>query len=276
MSDASRQSPFPGMDPYLESRWSDVHAKMIGFIGEAIQPLLPRDLRARAEERLLLEADIDQDPEFGEYRSDVAVIETSPGSRAPAAKASAGAAVVDPIIIRRFPTPTLDRWVQIVDVSNGNRVVTAIEILSPWNKLAGRLNRQYLRKLEDYARANVSVVEIDLLRSPRRGRMAVTEADIPPERRAPYIVCVRLGWEPETWRAYPLPLRTRLPALPIPLRQTDSEILLELQPIIDRIYTAGGHDDIDYTKPPEPALAEADAAWAVELLRRKIPGDRIA
>ena len=172
------------MDPYLESRWSDVHAKMIGFIGEALQPMLPRDLRARAEERLLLEADADEDAESGTYRSDVAVVETGTGSRKPT-PGPAGAAVVDPVVIRRFPTPMLDRWVQIVDVSSGNRVVTAIEILSPWNKQAGRLNRQYLRKLEDYARANVSVVEIDLLRAPHRGRMAVTEADIPAERRPP-------------------------------------------------------------------------------------------
>jgi hypothetical protein len=48
----------------------------------------------------------------------------------------------------------------------------------------------------------------------------------------------------------------------------DPQILLELQPVIDRIYVAGGHDDIDYTKPPEPSLTDADATWAVELLRR--------
>ncbi|HZK82825.1 MAG TPA: DUF4058 family protein [Humisphaera sp.] len=52
----TRRSPFPGMDPYLEQRWSDVHVKLIGFVGEAIQPLLPRALRARAEERILLDA----------------------------------------------------------------------------------------------------------------------------------------------------------------------------------------------------------------------------
>jgi hypothetical protein len=256
------------MDPYLEARWSDVHVKLIGFIGEAIQPLLPRDLRARGEERLLLEADCQDEPATQTYRSDVSVIETGLGVPKPASPTSETVALLDPIVIRRFPTPALERWVQIVDVSSGNRVITAIEILSPWNKFAGRLNRQYLRKLEDYARANVNLVEIDLLRSPSRGRMAVTESDIPPERRTPYIVCVRLGWESETWRAYPLPLRAALPAIPIPLRQTEPEIDLALQPIIDRIYVAGGHDDIDYSKPPEPALSNADALWAAELLRR--------
>ena len=142
--------------------------------------------------------------------------------------------------------------------------------LSPWHKLAGRWNRQYLRKLEDYARAGVSVVEIDLLRTPSRVRMAVTEAGIPSERRAVYMLCVRLGWEPDAWRAYPLDLRARLPSCPIPLRREEPEVLLELQPIIDRISIAGGHDDIDYTVPPEPPLSKGEIVWAEGFLRKTI------
>ena len=34
-------SPFPGMDPYLEARWSDVHAALCPAIRAALQPLLP-------------------------------------------------------------------------------------------------------------------------------------------------------------------------------------------------------------------------------------------
>ena len=223
------RSPFPGMDPYLESRWSDVHVKLIGFMGEAIQPLLPPALRARGEERLLLE--------------------TEAGDDTAASQA-----------------PIVDRWIQIIDVSTGNRVVTAIEILSPWNKAPGRLNRLYLRKLDDYAKAGVSVVEIDLLRYPPRGRLPVTEGDIPPERRTAYLTCVRLGWEPETWRAYPMSLRLPLPSLPIPLRETDAQVALDLQPLIERVYVAGGHDDIDYSTPLDPPLSQSDSAWANELL----------
>jgi hypothetical protein len=40
---------------------------------------------------------------------------------------------------------------------------------------------------------------------------------------------------------------------------------LELQPLITRVYAAGGHDDIDYRKPPDPPLEPDDAAWAAEL-----------
>lgn len=267
------KSPFPGMDPYLEARWSDVHVKMIGFIGEAIQPLLPRALRARAEERVLLESleDGDEAVPLAEYRSDVAVVETT------ATRVAAGVVLaatepgsdLDPVLIRRQPLPPVERWVQIIDVTNGNRVVTAIEILSPHNKAASRLNRDYLRKLDDYARGGVSVVEIDLLRKPSRVRLPVTEHDLPPDRRAAYLTCVRLGWEPETWRAYPMPLRSPLPRLPIPLRREDAPVTLDVQSLIERVYAAGGHDDIDYGVAPEPPLDEEDARWASEQVARR-------
>ena len=68
------KSPFPGMDPYLESRWSDVHSALIIAIREALQPRLPSNLRARSEERVLLEAGGDEDD--ATYRADVAVVET--------------------------------------------------------------------------------------------------------------------------------------------------------------------------------------------------------
>jgi hypothetical protein len=255
-------SPFPGMDPYLESRWSDVHVKLISFIGEALQPLLPRDLRARSEERVLLEEE--DEAESRAYRSDVAIVDT--GRPAPAV-ASASVATVEPIFIRRQPAPIFDRFVQIIDVTSGNRVVTAIEVLSPWNKAAGRLNRAYLRKLDDYARGGVNVIEVDLLRYPTRGRLNVTETDIPAARRTAYVTCVRRAWESETWIAYPMPLRAPLPPVPVPLRQRDGEIELRLQPLIARVYAASGHDDIDYSRSVEPPLEAEDAEWADRLLK---------
>jgi len=256
------------MDPYLQGRWPDVHAKLIAYIGETLTPLLPRDLRARSEERVVLESI--EGESLRRYRGDVAVVEASragePGSSAVAATATA---TIVPVIIEFSDEPYVDRFVQIVDLTNGGKVVTAIEVLSPWNKAAGRLNEDYLRKLSDYARAGVSVVEIDLLRGSRS--RIVTANDLPPDRRSAYTVCVRRGWLGNRWEAYPIPLQQRLPPIPIPLRQSDSDVLLELQPLIDRVYLAGGHDDIDYRKPAEPPLEAADAAWAAELLRSGAP-----
>jgi hypothetical protein len=253
------------MDPFLEARWSDVHVTLIGFIKEALQPLLPPGLRARWEERVLLES-TDGEPARA-CRSDVSVVDVGARARGKAPAERPVVATVEPCLVMRPEAPQFDRFIQIIDSTSGNRVVTAIEVLSPWNKGPGRLNRDYLRRLEDYARGEVSVVEIDLLRYPGRERLDVGQGDLPPERRAPYLVCVRCAWAPAVWEVYPMPLRQPLPRVPIPLRPADEDVGLDLQPLLERVYVAGAHDDVDYTKPIDPQLDENDMVWADALLR---------
>jgi hypothetical protein len=48
-------SPFPGMDPYLEQYWREVHVRLIAYAGDSLQERLPAGLRARIEERVFLE-----------------------------------------------------------------------------------------------------------------------------------------------------------------------------------------------------------------------------
>jgi hypothetical protein len=50
------------------------------------------------------------------------------------------------------------------------------------------------------------------------------------------------------------------------LREGEQDVLLDLQELIARAYSAGGHDDIDYRGPPDPPLPPEDEAWARELL----------
>ncbi len=252
------------MDPYLEARWSDVHATLIALIKEALQPTLPRGLRARSEERVLLEEA--NEPITQSYRSDVAVVQTTQrrGDERPT-ESGLAVAVQEPYIVTYSSGPQIDRFVQIIDSSNGNRVVTAIEVLSPWNKSPGRLNEDYQKKLKNYALAEVSVVEIDLLRTPR-GRLAVTDVDLPPERRATYYTCVRRGWIDYQWEVYSFPLRLPISPIKIPLRRSDADAILQLQPLIDRVYVAGGHDDIDYSKPVFPPLSHDDQLWAKQVI----------
>ena len=42
---AVMNSPFPGMDPYLERHWGDVHQALVTYIRDQLQPSLPDDLR---------------------------------------------------------------------------------------------------------------------------------------------------------------------------------------------------------------------------------------
>ncbi len=118
------------------------------------------------------------DEPLKEYRPGTALVDLGRRERGGATAVLAPASTIDPIVIEFAYGPVTDKWIQIIDTTNGNRVITAIEVISPWNKMPGKLNEGYRKKLEDYERGQVSVVEIDLLRYPRRGRLVVKDDDI--------------------------------------------------------------------------------------------------
>ena len=37
----TKKSPFPGMDPYLEQHWGDVHTRLMFYISNQINAQLP-------------------------------------------------------------------------------------------------------------------------------------------------------------------------------------------------------------------------------------------
>ena len=265
-----RRSPFPGMDPYLEQRWDDVHTRLCTLISSTIQPLLPGPLRARAERRVMLETTDEDDVLLRSYRADAAVIETPDSHRASAfAMGNQGgtALIPEPLQIRILRERPVDRWVQIIDVSNGNRVITAIEVLSPTNKKSGKANEKYREKLDEYLNAGVNVVELDLLRS-SRDHLIISPEYLETSLRTDYLACINRDGK-ATWFVYPLSLREPLPTIPIPCRPTDTDVPLTLQPLIDQIYIDGGHDDIDYAKPLDAPLSIDDAKWVETLIANR-------
>jgi hypothetical protein len=58
------KSPFPGMDPYLERHWRDVHATLISCARERLNRILPADLAARTDDRVYAEPDCELDSEL--------------------------------------------------------------------------------------------------------------------------------------------------------------------------------------------------------------------
>jgi hypothetical protein len=80
-------SPFPGMDPYLERYWGDVHHAFVTYVRDWIQSRLPGDLRARMQERVYIEL---PDARRATYYPDVRVVER------PFASPNAAAAVAEP------------------------------------------------------------------------------------------------------------------------------------------------------------------------------------
>ena len=268
---AAMRSPFPGMDPYLERYWDDVHISLCAEIRTALQPDLPKGLRARAGQNIRLETPAEEPGPGNRFEGDTVLVATGPAARRRASHDPDGGpvATVEPVVLEAVPAAELERWVQIIDTADGNRVVTVIEVLSPGNKASGGLNKRYRRKLIQYARAGVSLVEIDLLRS-SRARLTITTEDVPARRRAAYYTCVNWASDPSFWNVYPMPLRDPLPSVPVPCRPGEKDVPLALQPIIDRIYVEGGHDDINYAGTRlRPRLSPADAAWAADLIAKR-------
>lgn len=256
-------SPFPGMDPYLERFWRDVHARLIIYAADQLQGNLPSDLRARVEERIVVE------PGDGDYRSvypDIRIVQRGHGPSGGTA-IEPNSATLEPITLQLDDKPMTETFIEIIDVGSGKQVVSVIEVISLANKLPGDSQEKYLRKRDDLRSGGVSLIEIDLLRAGQR-QLGVPRDRIPLSHRTTYQVCVRRGWEPSAVQIYPVPLRQKLPVIQIPLRQTDAPVPLNLQELIELCYRNGGYDDdIDYQSQPEPPLDPDDDLWADELLR---------
>lgn len=259
-------SPFPGMDPYLERYWRGVHHAVVTYARDQLQAKLPRGLRADLEERVFVEADgFDQ----RSVHPDVHVVERPERGGAvsgAAGPAVGGVAVAEPLVVHVESEPFTQGLVEIVDVSSGRRVITVIEFPIPANKTPGEGQDLYLQKQRETLEAGVSLVEIDLTRSGKRV-MVLPPHRIPPSHRTLYQVCVRRGHRPSRVEVYRVPLQEPLPSIRIPLRESDPDVVLELQPLIAQAYVNGRHDDIDYRTDPDPPLEGADAAWADDLLR---------
>ena len=66
----------------------------------------------------------------------------------------------------------------------------------------------------------------------------------------------------------PVSLGRRLPVVGIPLRTGEADVPLDLQVAFDRTYTEARFRSLDYARPPDPPLSDAEAAWVAELLRQ--------
>ncbi len=259
-------SPFPGMDPYLDAHWRDVHASLIIYTRNALQGALPGALRARVEERVLLETPqgIADHPLF----PDVRVVEYPP-RRGLAARPQASVAVAEPLLIETEPAPATEPFLEIIDRESGNRVVTVIEFLSPSNKSPDPNREQYLRKQREICSSDTNLVEIDLNRFGGH-TLAFPLDHLKPQGRTAYMVCVRRATRRDKAEVYPMPLWERLPVVKVPLRPTDADVPLDVQALVEQCYRNGAYEGtLNYAIDPDPPLFGADEEWAEEWLHEK-------
>lgn len=259
------KSPFPGMDPYLERHWGDVHHSLVIYARNQLRPHLPPHLRVQAEERVFVESD---DIPIQDRRPDVFVVESprSAGSVASTTTLAAPwAAETEPFTVRIRASPVTEIFLQIIDAQSGNRVVTVIEFISPTNKPPGPGRDEYLRKREECRQAAVNLVEIDLTLDGSRAGLFPRSGMPDRSRNAAYLASVSRATKPDELFVYPIPLQYSLPSIAVPLRADDVDVSLDLQPLIEQAYE--GYDFLDYSQPPSVALSEADEKWADSLLR---------
>jgi hypothetical protein len=198
-------------------------------------------------------------------RPDVLLRRTASRKRVPAvvAPAPAGIGVLEidvevPIEIE------VDQWYLEIRLVGTSKLVTVIEVLSPWNKSAGPGRKEYLKKRRHIFKTRTSLVEIDLLRG---GRPMPLSPRHPVE--SDYRILVSRGASRPRAKLYAFGASHPIPAIPIPLLPKDPEPSLDLSTVLHALYDRARFDLVlDYSKPPVPPLGEEDAAWAREILFR--------
>ena len=259
------RSPLPGMDPWLEPFWPSVHHRLIDRLCDQLSHHLPPGLFADVEVSVyIVDRDGPDDKDRDRLVSDVAVVRSPRPATGAGSAVIGGAVVASPYRIRRPPEPFKQGRVVIRSFHQHEPLVTAIEVLSPTNKLRTTDRRAYVRKRDSYADAGANVVEVDLVRAGRH-LIDVPLADVPPALLAPYAAAVRRAHPTDDTDVeyYPMPLRQPLPRLAIPLRRADPDAAIDLQAALDAAYEGGRYGQrIDYARPPTPPLSPDDAAWA--------------
>jgi hypothetical protein len=264
------------MDPYLEDVdvFPSLHANLITYLQELLQPQLPEPYFAKTNERVWMEVTA----RYIEPDVDVFV-----AARRPKRGRSTGGGVAVASPRRRQPVVVCvpqdehrQTWVNIwTRRGSSKRLVTTIEILSPSNKTPGQQGRGlYLKKQREILESQVHLVEIDLLRGGEHTTSVPQDRAIATAGPCDYHVCIRRFDRVEEFLVYPIPLREPLPEIAIPLLPGDGEVRLDLQVAFKRAYDAGPYRrEIDYAKDKiVPALQPPSAKWAKSLVAGQKPG----
>lgn len=249
-------SPFPGMDPYLEepTRWPGVHTRLITLIADTLAPQLAPAFTVAIEERVYI-ATPDDLITYPTVRPDVHLVRGH-GHALPGAT---GGVITPPLVIEPLEAEEVrERYLEIRDTRT-QAVVTTIEIVSPANKARGTEGRaQFLRKRRRIMASQTHWSEIDLLR----------EGDRPPEARglAPYYALLRRGETGAPYELWVATLREQLPVIAVPTRTPVPDLPLDLQALVETVYTRGVYaETIDYNEAlPPPPLPPEDVNWAQE------------
>jgi hypothetical protein len=254
-------TPFPGMDPYLEhpALWAGVHARLIVWLAHQLTHLVRPRYVVSIEDRVFIE---DQD-----RRPDISLLKgTANGPPAVVGTAAVAPVIVDVAEPEEEPIPleVREHFVEILDTYRAMKAVTGLEIVSPSNKAAGPGRDAYRAKQRETLTGDCHLVEIDLL---RRGRHVLAVPAALAREHGPYDYLVSVNRWPNRKRfeLVPCRLRERLPCFNVPLSAPDHDVPLDLQKAFEQVYDDGSYMlRVLYDQPCEPRLRNDDQGWASE------------
>lgn len=245
-------SPFPGMDPFIESqKWRGFHHSIISSIRDALMPSVrPRYVVDVEENVYLAKEDGDR---LRMFAPDVSVVRDEGWMDAVDGRMGT---TVEPDILTLPLMKQIEEAYLVLRATDSEEVVTVIEVLSPTNKSSRDGRTEYLSKRNALTHSAVHLVEIDLLRGGLRLPM---QEPLPP---ADYYTFVSRAADRPKVNVYHWPLDHRLPVIPIPLADGDADVRLDLQAVFDDTYDRSGYDyALKYGEATEPPLGENRNEW---------------
>lgn len=251
-------SPFPGMNPYLESPalWHEFHNRLIVAISDALTPRLQPKYYVAVETRTYLD---DDNPELLVGIPDAIVLAAS---KTPSTELSTVATQSRPQPIQLPMTVEVEeRYLEVREVGT-HQVITVIEVLSPKNKRTGEGRLAYQKKRQRVLGSSSHLIEIDLLRENAPMPM------IGVQEQSDYRIVVSRATTRPTADLYAFQLQEPIPRFPLPLKPDDPELEVDLQAILLGVYDRGSYQlRIDYRQPvPPPKLSEAEQQWVNKVL----------
>ena len=264
-------SPFPGMDPFLEHPYffPGLHGAMHFCIREALQARLPAPYFAEINERIWVETSARH------VEPDTTVIHAGIGAgRSDEGRFDAGgialATRTQPLVFEVTDDERTEMEVEIrTRLGEEERLVTAIEVLSPTNKTPGEKGRElYLEKQREVLGGPVHLVEIDLLRGGDHTTPMSLERLHQKAGPFDYHVSVHRYHQSGLFFIYPWKLADPLPEIAVPLLPGDGDVALDLAAVFARSYDTGPYRRRVRYDPARlvPPLGIEEVAWVKQML----------
>jgi hypothetical protein len=240
------------MDPYLEAPagWQEFHSRFINTMSDFLVPKV-RPRYAVHIERYVYVAEVRG--EESRIRPDITITEIREQSATFEPQPTAATTLL-------IPLPELEEvrhyYLEIREMTT-QRVVTVIEMLSPFNKREGRGREEYLNRRNEILGSEVHLVELDLLRDGERLPMGK------PLPSAHYYAIISRSYRRPIAEVYAWSIRQPLPTIPKPLKRGEPDVMLDLQSVFNAVYDRAGYDyRLPYDREPEVALSPEDWEWA--------------